>query len=77
MALRLPEGARAESLGHEEQHDEEAIIDAAVLEERAAPRSDEGVLQHPHRGDGEVERHHHHHPCNDASTHRSVSAYDF
>jgi hypothetical protein len=59
--IRLPEGARAESLDHEEEHDEEAVVDATFLEERAAPRPDERVLQHPHRSDGEIERHHHHH----------------
>lgn len=66
IQVRLPEGARAEPLGHEEEHDEEAVVDAAFLEERAAPRADEGVLQHPHRGDGEVQRHHHHHPVGGA-----------
>ena len=50
-------------LGHEEEHDEEAVVDASLLEKRAAPQADEWVLQHPHRRDGEVERHHHRHPC--------------
>lgn len=63
--IRLPEGARAESLDHEEEHDEEAVVDATFLEESAAPRPDERVLQHPHRSDGEIERHHHHHLCNE------------
>lgn len=67
VQIRFPEGGRAESLGHEEEHDEEAVVDAAFLEERAAPGPDEGVLQHPHRGDGEVERHHHHHPVGGAN----------
>lgn len=62
IQVRLPEGGGAEALGHEEEHDEEAVVDAALLEERAAPRADERVLQHPHRGDGEVQRHRHHHP---------------
>ena len=70
--LRLPEGARAEALGHEEEHDEEAVVDAPLLEERAAPRADERVLQHPHRRDGEVERHHQNHPCTGAAARTSA-----
>lgn len=65
--LRLPERARASALGHEEEHDEEAVVDASLLEERAAPRADEWVLQHPHRRDGEIERHHQNSPCSGVS----------
>ena len=71
-ALRLPERAWAPPLGHEEEHDEEAVVDASLLVERAAPRADELVLQHPHRRDGEVERHHQNHPCTGAAARTSA-----
>lgn len=62
-SLRFPWRVGPEPLDHEENHNQEPVIDFALVEQGPAPGAHKRVLKDPHWGNGQIKRHHHDNIC--------------